>query len=71
MIQETGPSSSQSFKNQARYRNVTVGDIYIMTYESNVDVTFCSVSTPFENEQLDVERILIHDEKDVSGDVIT
>ena len=42
-----------------------------MTYEANVDVTFCSVSTPFEKEQLDVERILIHDEKDVSGDVIT
>ena len=66
MIQETG-----SDKNRARYRNVTVGDSYIMTYEANVDVTFCSVSTPFEKEQLDVERILIHDEKDVSGDVIT
>ena len=66
MIQETG-----SDKNRARYRNVTVGDNYIMTYEDNVDVTFCSVSTPFEKEQLDVERILIHDEKDVSGDVIT
>ena len=66
MIQETG-----SEKNRARYRNVTVGDSYIMTYEGNVDVTFCSVSTPFEREQLDVERILIHDEKDVSGDVIT
>ena len=66
MVQETGPK-----KNHARYRNVTVGDIYIMTYEANVHVTFCSVRSPFEKEQLDVERILIHDEKDVSGDVIT
>ena len=66
MIQETGPK-----ENHARYRNVTVGEIYIMTYEANVHVTFCSVSTPFEKEQLDINRILIHDEKDVSGDVIT
>ena len=48
-----------------------MGDSYIMTYEADVHVTFCSVSTPFEEEQLDVNRILIHDEKDVSGDVIT
>ena len=66
MIQETDPD-----QNQARYRNVTVGDIYIMTYEANVHVTFCSVRTPFEKEQMNVDRILIHDEKDVSGDVIT
>ena len=64
--QETG-----SAKNRARFRNVTVGDSYIMTYEADVHVTFCSVNTPFEEEQLDVNRILIHDEKDVSGDVIT
>ena len=54
-----------------RKRNVTVGDSYIMTYEANVHVTFCSVRTPFEKEQMNVDRILIHDEKDVSGDVIT
>ena len=66
MIPETGLD-----KNRARYRNVTVGDSYIMTYEANVHVTFCSVRTPFEKEQMNVDRILIHDEKDLSGDVIT
>ena len=66
MIQVT--ETNQTY---ARNRNVTAGDIYIMTYEADVHVTFCSVNTPFEEEQLDVNRILIHDEKDVSGDVKT
>ena len=66
MIQETGPD-----ENRARKRHVTVGDSFIMMYEANVHVTFCSVSTPFEKEQLYANRNLIHDEKHVSGDVIT
>ena len=62
-------------------KNITVktGNGFHLTYTSNKKVTFCSVSTPFDEEELErrtkeknvnqTSRILIHDEQDEKNDV--
>lgn len=62
-------------------KNITVktGNGFHLTYTSNKKVTYCSVNTPFDEEELErrakesnanhTSRILIHDEQDEKNDV--
>ena len=62
-------------------KNITVktGNGFHLTYTSNKKITYCSVNTPFDEDELDrrtkekntnqTSRILIHDEQDGKNDV--
>ena len=62
-------------------KNITVktGNGFHLTYTSNKKVTYCSVNTPFDEDEFErrtkegyayqTSRILIHDEQDEENDV--
>ena len=62
-------------------KNITVksGNGFHLTYTSDKKVTYCSVNTPFDEDELartakerntnQTTRILIHDEQDEENDV--
>ena len=67
---------------ELKVQNVSVknGDGFYLTHNSEIKITFCSVNTPFDEEELErraddekastlTGRILIHDEQNEKNDI--